>query len=340
VAAAFGATPEGNWEGTNVLWRPAPLHEIAAAQGMTAAELEREIDDARPRLFEARQRRAHPAVDDKVLTAWNALAISAFVEAGDAFGEPRYLDAAERCAAFLLDHLRDASGRLLRSWRDGVAGTLAFADDHALLADALLLLYQRRGELRWFREARRLADELLQRFRDEEHGGFFTQGSDAEPLVVRPKDLYDHAVPSGNSAAAEVLQRLALLTGEAGYERAAASCFGPIGSLIAQAPTGFGQALCALDLSLGPSREVAIVGDPASPDTRAMVDEVTTARYRPNVVLAVAAPGDVDAQREVALLRDRPAVDGRATAYVCERFVCTLPVTEPADLRAVLDGPA
>jgi uncharacterized protein YyaL (SSP411 family) len=340
VATAFGATPEGNWEGTNVLWRPIPIAEVAAAQEMSAADLEREVDGARAILLEARERRVRPAVDDKILTAWNALAISALVEAGDAFGELRYLEAAERCAAFLLDHLRDPSGRLLRSWRDGVAGTPAFADDHALLADACLLLYQRSGKLRWFREARRLADELLRLFRDEDGGGFFTLGSDAEALVLRPKELYDHAVPSGNSVAADVLQRLALLTGESGYERAAASCFRPIGDAIAQAPAGFGHALCALDLSLGPSREVAIVGDPGSAETRALVEEVTTARFRPNVVLAVAAPGDLEAEREVALLRDRPPVDGRATSYVCERFVCRLPVTEPEALRAALDDRA
>jgi uncharacterized protein YyaL (SSP411 family) len=155
--------------------------------------------------------------------------------------------------------------------------------------------------------------------------------------VIRPKDLYDNAVPSGNSAAAEALLRLALFTGEARYEDGAVSSLRLVRDVLPSAPSGFGQALCALDLYLGPSYEVAIIGDPEAADTRALVAEVVEARWRPNLVLAVAAPDDVEAAAAVAVLVDRPAIDQKATAYVCQRFVCRLPVTEPSALAGALE---
>jgi uncharacterized protein YyaL (SSP411 family) len=322
AATALGASPQGNWEGTNVLWRP--------------AETGLDLGPARQRLFEAREARVRPATDDKVLAAWNGLAISALGEAGRAFGEPRYVEAAVAAAEFVLAELRGPDDRLLRSWREGRGGPPAYADDHALLAEACLTLYETTFELRWFVAARALADELLRRFRDPEGGGFFQTGSDAEALVLRPKDLVDNAVPSGNSAAADVLLRLSHLTGEPEYERAGTSALRLVRDAMAGAPAGFGHALCALDLYLGPVREIAIVGDPAAEATRALADEVTTRRYVPNHVLAVAGPRDQASRSEVALLLERPQRDGRPTAFVCERFTCKLPVTEPQELAAQL----
>ena len=289
-------------------------------------------------LFEIREGRVHPATDDKVLTAWNALAIGALAEAGRVFDEPSYVQEAVRCAEFVLTHLRDERGRLLRSWRNGTAGRPGFADDYAIMAAACLTLYETTFELRWFEEAVTLADELLRLFHDDERGGFFQTGSDAEELVLRPKELYDNATPSGNSVAAEMLLRLASFTGDAEYERAGLSALRLIRDAMAGAPTGFGQALCALDRYLGPSNEVAIIGDPAAADTRALAAVVTNEAYRPNIVLAVAAPDDELAARTVPLLRDRDARDGRATAYVCERFTCKLPVTDVVSLREQLGG--
>ncbi len=205
-------------------------------------------------LFEIREGRVHPATDDKVLTAWNALAIGALAEAGRVFDEESYVREAVRCAEFVLTHLRDERGRLLRSWRNGTAGRPGFADDYAVMASACLTLYETTFELRWFEEAGALAGELLRLFHDDERGGFFQTGSDAEALVLRPKELYDNATPSGNSVAADVLLRLALFTGDAAYEHAGVSALRLIRDAMAGAPTGFGQALCALDLYLGPSQ--------------------------------------------------------------------------------------
>jgi uncharacterized protein YyaL (SSP411 family) len=233
--------------------------------------------------------------------------------------------------------MRREDGRLLRSWRDGKAGGPAYLDDYALMAEGCLALYEATFETRWFVEARELADGMLRLFRDETNGGFFQTGSDAEELVVRPKDLYDNAIPSGNSAAAGVLLRLGRFTGEADYEEAGLSALRLVADGMRRAPTGFGHALCALDFAVGPVKEVAIVGDPESEDTIALL-RTARGRFRPNVIVAVAGPGDADAAEAIPLLRDRPQVDGKATAYVCERFTCKLPVTDPEALVEQLEG--
>ena len=336
VAAAFGATAQGNWEGTNVLWHPVPLAEIGARFGRTPEALAEEVDAARAVLFQTRERRVHPGTDDKVVTAWNAMAIEAFAEAGRAFQVPGYLEVAEGCANFLLAELKGADGQLRRSWRDGVAGGPGFSDDHALLGSALLTLYRTTFQLHWFQEARALADVLLERFLDGDRGGFFLTGADAgNDLVVRPKELYDNAVPSGNSVASEMLLRLSLLTGRSDYAEAAEGALRLVADGAARAPGGFGHALCALDLFLGPSREVAVIGEPGAPDTRALLG-VIDGGYHPNVVVAIAAAKDEASQHAIELLRDRPQMNGRATAYVCEHFACKLPVTSAAALAEQL----
>jgi uncharacterized protein len=324
-ARAFGADPEGNWDGTNVLRRPG------------GSESDRDdLADARRVLFEAREQRVRPATDDKVVTAWNAMAIQAFAEAGTAFRNDAFSHTSETAAEFVVSALRRSDGRLLRSWREGVAGGPGYADDHALLASALLTLYASTGDLRWFLEARRLVDDLLRLFADRERGGFFQTGADVDALVIRPKELYDNAVPSGNSAAADVLQRMALLTGDRDLEASGVSALRLVRDVLGRAPTGFGHALSALDLYLGPSQEVAIVGSMQERATRALADEVLVARFLPNTVLAIGGPDDEEAARAVPLLRDRSQVDGNPTAYVCQRFACRLPVTTAEELAAQL----
>jgi uncharacterized protein YyaL (SSP411 family) len=330
VAASLGAVPEGNWEGANVLWMPLPAPTVAAEFGLSENDLANQVAEARRALLERREKRVRPATDDKILAAWNGLAIDAFAEAGRAFGEPRYIQAAIDASEFVLGHLRREDGRLLRSWRDGRAGGSAYADDYALLASALLRLSEATLDVRWLREARTLGDELMRLFYDTDRGGFFQTGADAEDLVVRPKDVFDNAVPSANSAVADVLQRLALLYGDSDLERAGVSALRLVRDPMARAPAGFGHALCALDLYVGPSREIALIGD--AEDVRDLA-EVTWSRFLPNAVLA-AGRGDSD----IPLLKDRPAIDGAPTAYVCERFACQRPVTSPEDLAAQLGG--
>jgi uncharacterized protein YyaL (SSP411 family) len=334
VAMAFGAVPEGNWEGANVLWHPFSIAAVASEVGQEPADLEHRIEEAKRELFVRRERRVRPATDDKILASWNALAISAFAEFGRAIDEPFFVEAAVETADFVLENLRTEDGRLARSWREGHAGVGAFAEDVALVADALLTLWESTFELRFFTAARELADDLLARFQDRERGGFFSAAEDSA-LVLRPKDLFDNAVPSGNSAAAEMLLRLSALTGDAGYEHAALAALRLVANGAREAPIGFGRGLSAIDRAVTTSKEVAVVGPLEAQETRALADEVWR-RPGANTVLAVAAPGDIQAPATVELLRDRTIQGGRSTAYVCERFVCKLPVTEPNALAEQL----
>jgi uncharacterized protein len=338
VATWFGAHPGGNWqdEGTNVLWTPVAREKVAEQYGLTVRQLEHDVAQGRRRLAEVRAARVRPGTDDKVLTAWNGLAASALAEAGRVFGDRQLVQAAVDAARFVLGAMRDERGRLRRAWREGRAGGPGYLDDHACMAEACLTLYETTFDLRWLREARRLADAMLELFGDPDRGGFFQTGADAERLVVRPRELVDNAVPSGSSVAAEVLLRLSHLTGSEQYEQAALATLRLVQSVAARAPTGFGYALCAMDLAVSRVREVAIIGQPGRPDTRALVDRVWT-RYQPNRVLALAAPDDQATAAEVPLLADRPELGGRATAYVCEHFVCRQPVTDPDDLARLLD---
>jgi len=340
AARWYGARPEGNWDGANVLWIPHPVLDEGEPAG-------RAIESARERLLEARARRIRPATDDKILASWNGLAIVAFAEAGRALAaaagrrsrsEARvYLREAVRAADFVLTNMRRADGRLLRSWREGRTSGPAFLDDYAMMATACLSLYESTFDLRWMREARSLSADMIRLFRDSDGGGFFQAGSDADQLVVRPKELFDNAVPSGNSMAAEILQRLAHLTGDVEDERAGVSALRVAAQLMTRTPSALGHALGALDLYLGPAWEVAIIGDLGAAGTEALVGEVW-ARYLPNVVLAVSPPDDEEAVRSIPLLADRAAQDGQPTAYLCQRFACRLPVTVPAELAAQLTG--
>ncbi|HJV05281.1 MAG TPA: thioredoxin domain-containing protein [Actinomycetota bacterium] len=319
VAESLGAGPDGNWEGTNVLWRP-------SGEGASPEE-------ARRRLFERREGRVRPGTDDKILAAWNGLAIRALAEAGAALGRSDYVEAAERAAGFVLSALRREDGRLLRAWRDGRTSGPGYLDDHVLMAAGCLELYQATFDVRWFEEARELAGQTLDLFADPDGGAFFQTGSDAEALVIRPKELLDNAVPSGNSVAAEALQRLARFTGDGGLESAGVAALRPIRDLMVRAPTAFGHALSALDLYLSPPREIAVVGDLKA--ARPLLEEVWR-RYLPNAVLASAEPGDQAAVRAVPLLSGRTPVDDVPAAYVCDRFAYRRPVTEPAELAAQL----
>jgi uncharacterized protein YyaL (SSP411 family) len=284
-----------------------------------------ELDELKTRLRAAREARVWPAVDDKRLTAWNALMISALADAGAALERPDYTQAAEAAAEFIERELRDGDGRLLRTYNRGRAKLGAYLEDHAFLLEALLTLYETTFDPRWFDAARALAEEILDRFADREHGGFFATAADHERLIARRKDLEDTPIPSGSSAAAFGLLRLAALTGEHRYEAAALGALQLVHRVAPQHPVAFGHLLQAIDFQLASVREVAIVGPDAAP-----LERVVRSAFRPHVVVAGGEPGSVP------LLAGREPVGGRAAAYVCEHFACLRPVTEPAELAALL----
>ena len=277
-------------------------------------------DDERARLFEIREQRPKPLRDDKAITAWNGLALAALAEAGRRLERADYLDAARRLGEFLLGPLSDGD-RLHRTFRAGEAKGTGYLEDYADVAHGLLELHVATGELRWLQEANRLARLAVELFADDERGGFFLSPADGEELVARKKDLEDHPTPSGNSMLASVLLRLARIYGDDELERRAVGVFRLVHGAVTRAPSAFGHALTALDLHFSPPRELAIVGPVDAPVARAALEP-----FQPNTVVAV-GPSD-----EVPLLAGKTLVDDQPAVYVCERFACQAPVTDPAAL--------
>jgi uncharacterized protein YyaL (SSP411 family) len=334
-SAYYDVTERGNFEHKNILHVDHSLEEIAQAQGVSVERLEQALSRGRRELYEVRARRVWPARDDKILTAWNGLMLRSFAEAARALDRADYRAEALRSADFLLSQMKSDNGRLLRTYRDGQAKLNAYLEDYANLGMALLAVYEATFEARWFTEARRLADEMIRLFWDEDDSGFFSTGHDHEALVGRPKELTDNATPSGNSVAVELLLHLAAFTGEDAYRERAYTILRPLVSALAEHPSALSQFLLDLDFLIGPAREVAIIGDPAAPETQALLAVVSHA-FRPNLVLACAAPEDSAAQAAIPLLQERPQREGKATAYVCQHFTCQTPVTEPEALAAQL----
>ncbi|HLL47335.1 MAG TPA: thioredoxin domain-containing protein [Longimicrobiaceae bacterium] len=337
--AYYDVTAAGNFEGSNILHVDRSAEEVAAEAGVSVERLERALARGRETLYEARARRVWPGLDDKVLTAWNAMMLRTFAEAARVLGSGEYLEVANSSADFLLRELR-RDRRLLRTWKEGRAKIDAFLEDHALLADALVSLYEATGDVGRVAAARELADAMLERFWDEDESVFYDTAVDAEALVVRPRDTFDNATPSGSSAAVMALLRLAALTGEPRYGRVAARVLEGMGELMTRVPQGFGNLLAAADFHLATPQEVVVVGRAGEPDTEVLLD-LLRLRFLPNTVLALADPdAPAEAGEQVPLLQGRTLVDGRPAAYVCERYACRRPVTGAAELAELLDDTA
>jgi len=330
IGAYYGVSEDGNFEGRNI------LHLAGGA----AASEPPGLAEAREALRRARDQRVRPGLDDKRLASWNALMLATLAEAGAALDRDDYLDAARACAEFVLDRMRTpafAAGRgepdkqrthrLLRTYKDGEARLNAYLEDHAFLLEALLTLYEASFEPRWFSEAEALAETTIERFGDRERGGFFSTSDDHEQLIARRKEIGDHPIPSGNSAAALGLLRLEALSGERRYGEWADGVLRLFAKAAPRRPDAFAHLLRALDFQLAPVKEVALVGED--------LDELcATVRgtHHPHLVLAGGPPGS----ETPPLLRDRPLADGRPTAYVCENFACKAPVTTAKHLSALL----
>jgi uncharacterized protein len=332
----YDITPGGNFEGRSIPNINDSPEDVAGQEGVTIEHLREVLERGRKKLFEAREGRVKPGRDEKILTAWNGLMLTAFAEAGAVFGRADYTEAARRNARFVLDNLR-RDGLLLRTYKDGQAKLNGYLEDYSFFSYGLLTLYEATGELVWIEEAERLTDRMIEEFWDEEGGGFYYTGASHEELIVRSKDYFDNATPSGNSVAADLLLRLGLLLGKEDYTRRAVTIFRLVRDTIERAPSAFGRLLCALDFYLSSPKEIAIVGPTEAAETQALLREVW-ARYLPNKVLAVSDAGDARAAEVIPLLRERSATDGRATAYVCEHYACQRPVTEPGQLAAQLEA--
>jgi uncharacterized protein YyaL (SSP411 family) len=308
----FGVTDAGNFEGKSILVRATPDPP--------------ELAEIKRGLLAARSQRVRPGLDDKRLTSWNALMIAALADAGAALDRADYVAAAVAAAEFIERELRDPDGRLLRTFNRGRAKLPAYLEDHAYLLEAYLTLYEATFDARWFTRSVELAEEILTRFYDPDRGGFFSVSDDHTGLIARRKDLEDAPIPSGGSSATFGLLRLARLTGEARYEDAAVSLIRLLHVAAPEHPLVFAHLLRAIDFYFAPVREVALAGDDVSELAR-----VVRGSYLPHVVLA-GGGGDVP------LLAGRTPVDGRAAAYVCERFTCRMPVLSAEELTKSLVG--
>jgi uncharacterized protein YyaL (SSP411 family) len=331
VKAYWGVTPDGNFEGRNILYVPREAAEVAAEQDVTEPELRTAIERAARILYEARARRVRPARDEKILAGWNGLMLRGVAEAARAFGDDALRTMAMRNGEFLFRELVQ-DDRVLRSYKDGVAKIDGFLEDYAAVALGALALYQLTFDRRWLERARRLADAIMARFWDEEVQGFFDTADDAEKLVTRPRDVTDNAIPSGSSLAVELLLLLGDLYADGAYTRRAAYVLETIAEPMARYPTAFGHALGTSDLAVRGAVEVAIAGDPGDGAFGALAREVAS-RYVPSLVLA---GGEGKAADGIMLLQGRGGTE--PMAYVCRSYACNAPTDHPEVLGLQLDA--
>ncbi len=333
--AAYGVSERGNWEGKTVLQRGLDDPSLAARFKLEAHEVPARLAESHARLLTARASRVRPGTDDKILTAWNGLMLAAAAEAARAIDEPelqhKYLIMATRNADFLLDALRP-DGRLKRSWRQGKATDDVFLEDYAALILGLLELYQTDFQDRWFASAQQLAEEMIDLFEDP-NGGFFDTSRDSEKLLLRPKDLQDNATPSGNALACEALLRLAAFTDNGSYRDRAENALKLIAQHALRYPTSFGRWLSAADFALANVKQVAVVYGSDLEEASGLLQTVQSA-YRPNVV--VAASSQPPSKEAPSLLTERPLKENQPTVYVCEGFVCKMPVNTISELQGLL----
>jgi uncharacterized protein YyaL (SSP411 family) len=330
--AYYGVTARGNFEGQNILSVSDTPENVGERLGMRTNEVEAILAAARQTLFAVREQRVKPGRDEKILVEWNGLMIHALAECGAVLGRGDALDAAQNAARLILAQMSQPDGKLYRTSKDGRAHLNAYLEDYAAFIRGLIALYEATFELRWLAEASRLTQIMFAQFHDAQGGGFYQTGLDHEQLVVRRKDYIDNAVPSGNSLAAEALLRLAVLVGNDEYRREAARIVLLMQAAMARQPTGFGRLLCVANSLLAPGREVAIVGAPEEPATRALL-AVVRGQFLPDVVVALKRPGE---ESMLPLLQGREPVHGQPAAYVCEHYACRLPVTTAEELAEQL----
>jgi uncharacterized protein len=327
----WGVTMRGNFEGHNILFVPNEDAVVAERLGMSVETLREKIVAARDALYAQRTNRVAPALDDKIITAWNGMMLASLAEAARVLERDDYKTAALRNAEFLLASLMQ-DGALLRTWKDGRAKIDGFLEDYANLIDGLIELYQSTFDARWFTEARRLADHVLAHFAADD-GGFYDTSTRHEALIARPRSLQDNATPSGNSMMAKGLAKLAAYTGDERYDAAARGALAALTAAARQYPQAFGEGLSAMDLLARGIDEIALVGDPADARMAALLAEAR--KYRPGAILAL-SPADVSGEHAIPLLSYRVAKGGAPTVYVCRHFTCQMPVTTADEMRGLL----
>ncbi len=328
----------GRHTGSNIAHLGRNHAETAAAMGLEEGAFDKRLESCRTRLFNSRDQRVHPLKDDKVLADWNGLMAAAMAAAGRVFEEPEWVAAAQRATSFVLEEMRDDEGRLLHRYRDGDASIPAFLDDHVFMTTAVLELFEATFDARYLATAVELQSRTDALFADGKRGGYYFSAADNEELLVRQKEVYDGAIPSGNSTAAANLVRLARLTGDSAWEESADRVLAAFASEVTRQPSAHTQLVSALQFRVGASLEIVIVGDPSGADTLALIE---TARrpYLPGAAVLVVPTGEAgDAIRKLVPYSSAyETVDGKAAAYVCRNFQCKLPTTDPVRLEELLE---
>ncbi|HUI27611.1 MAG TPA: thioredoxin domain-containing protein, partial [Candidatus Kryptonia bacterium] len=329
VAAYFDVTAAGNFHGANILHTPKPLAEVAKRLRLDPKAAAVELEAARAALYQARRKRVPPHTDTKIITAWNGLMIGAFARAAQVFDEPSYARTAQRAADFVLTNIRQGD-RLKRSYSDGVASGDGYLDDYAFLAAGLLDLYEATFDIRWLQEAVALHDQLEQHFLDRTGGGFFFTADDSESLLARTKPAYDGAEPAGNSVALLNLLRLAEFTANDRYRQLAEQSLRAFSAALTRNPSALPLMLGGVDFYSDHAKEIAIVT--VADDDGAGLQRTLNRAYLPNHVVTIVRQGALP-ERQASLIpwvQQKVAIGGKPTAYVCERYVCELPTTDPA----------
>ncbi|MCP4403966.1 MAG: thioredoxin domain-containing protein [bacterium] len=328
----------GTKTGENILHLQTSLSEIAERKGLTEEALRERLETIRQQLFDVRENRIHPYKDDKILSDWNGLMIAALAKGAQALDEPQYLEAAEKAAGFLLEKMQTPSGRLLHRYRDGEAAIAAHLDDYAFLTWGLIELYEASFDVSYLEQALRLHKELQLHFRDEEAGAFYFTADDAEKLLLREKVIYDGALPSGNSVAMLNGIRLGRLSGDPELEAQAEQVFKTFSSVVEQNPAIHSFLLLGVDFGLGPSHEVVIVGEAEDEGTQQMLRSLRGV-FAPNKVVLF-RPANEEQPKIITLAKyAAPYVrlDGKATAYVCQNFICSLPTNDIGRMLKLLE---
>ena len=322
----YDVTESGNFEGNNILNLPKTIAQCAALRSWDLNELNDELAESRAALLAVRDQRIRPDKDDKILVSWNALMIDSMARASGILDESKYLAAASAATDFILSEMRRNDGRLLHSWRAGVAKFDAYLDDYTYLINALVSLYEASFDERWIDEAVTLADLVIAHFTDSAGGGFFFTADDHEQLITRSKDVHDSSVPSGNAMSATGLLRLGKLTGRSDYLEAARSALESTVGVMRQSPTAAGQLLIAADMLFGPTKEIAILG--ASKADVSLVAADLSRRYAPNHVVAARTTDEAAHSAHLdPMFRGKQLANESVTVFVCENFACQGPVS-------------
>jgi uncharacterized protein len=332
--------PHGEFTEKNILYLERTTPETAKKFGTSEQRVLDIIQRGKLKLFELRSKRPRPQLDDKILTDWNGLMISSFALGARVLDEPKYQEAAVRAADFILEKLKKEDGRLLHRYRDGDASVTGFLEDYSFFANGLIDLYEATFEVRYLEEAKLLLKEMHRLFWDEANGGFFFTADDAEKLILRSKEIYDGAIPSGNSVAALALLRAGRIFMDHEMDGWVKKTLDGFSALISEKPAGFTQMMIALDFAVGPSQEVVIVGDPKEEVTQEMI-RVVNSYFAPNQVLLVHPTNKNEAKKIEALapfIEKQIALDDKPTAYVCRNYMCKLPTSDIDQLKELLGG--